>query len=314
MRGTPGVAGRVFIALGQENVNIIAIAQGSSESNISFVVSAQDMKAALIATHREFGLGIRLRSARPARGGFLNGRTSFTSRRKAREKARAALHSARMRQQLWHSRAYLRLPACGGPLEIEMRRPRRPNSEACENCGRCAQVRATRATSAASGVTANCFPLTIPAPFVTLFEGNTPLYDAQRCADYCGLVNLRLKHQGCNPTGSFKDTGMTAAVTQAVVLGRPRRHLRQHRQHRREPRRLCGARRFAVSHSRSLRPDQRRRNWRKAWTTAHRPRNRRQLRRLHAPDPGTRRRSFDLRRELDQSVSHRGAENCRHSN
>jgi aspartokinase/homoserine dehydrogenase 1 len=56
MRGTPGIAGRVFIALGQENVNIIAIAQGSSESNISFVVSQQDMKPALIATHREFGL------------------------------------------------------------------------------------------------------------------------------------------------------------------------------------------------------------------------------------------------------------------
>ena len=62
-------------------------------------------------------------------------------------------------------------------------------------------------------------PFDDSAPFVTLFEGNTPLYDAQRCADYCGLVNLRLKHQGCNPTGSFKDTGMTAAVTQAVVLG-----------------------------------------------------------------------------------------------
>jgi aspartate kinase len=57
MRGTPGVAGRVFIALGQENVNIIAIAQGSSESNISFVVAEQDMKAALVATHREFALG-----------------------------------------------------------------------------------------------------------------------------------------------------------------------------------------------------------------------------------------------------------------
>ena len=41
----------------------------------------------------------------------------------------------------------------------------------------------------------------------------------QRCAEYCGLVGLRLKHQGCNPTGSFKDTGMTAAVTQAMVLG-----------------------------------------------------------------------------------------------
>ena len=57
MRGTPGVAGRLFIALGRDNVNIIAIAQGSSESNISFVVAEEDMKAALVATHREFGLG-----------------------------------------------------------------------------------------------------------------------------------------------------------------------------------------------------------------------------------------------------------------
>jgi len=38
-------------------VNIIAIAQGSSESNISFVVEQNDMKNALIALHREFGLG-----------------------------------------------------------------------------------------------------------------------------------------------------------------------------------------------------------------------------------------------------------------
>src|SRR6202030_1634193 len=62
-------------------------------------------------------------------------------------------------------------------------------------------------------------PFADSAPFVTLFEGNTPLYDAQWCAEYCGLLGLRLKHQGCNPTGSFKDTGMTAAVTQAVLLG-----------------------------------------------------------------------------------------------
>ena len=57
MRGTPGVAGRTFHALGREGVNIIAIAQGSSETNISFVVSDQSVKPALRATHREFGLG-----------------------------------------------------------------------------------------------------------------------------------------------------------------------------------------------------------------------------------------------------------------
>jgi bifunctional aspartokinase / homoserine dehydrogenase 1 len=58
MRGTPGVAGRTFNALGREGVNIIAIAQGSSEANISFVVEDGAMKQALLATHREFGLGV----------------------------------------------------------------------------------------------------------------------------------------------------------------------------------------------------------------------------------------------------------------
>jgi aspartate kinase len=57
MRGTPGIVGRTFGALGRENVSIIAIAQGSSECNISFVVAQSDTKAALLATHREFGLG-----------------------------------------------------------------------------------------------------------------------------------------------------------------------------------------------------------------------------------------------------------------
>jgi aspartokinase len=51
------MAGRTFSALGRRDVNIIAIAQGSSECNISFVVEGKDMKAALEATHSEFGLG-----------------------------------------------------------------------------------------------------------------------------------------------------------------------------------------------------------------------------------------------------------------
>lgn len=57
MRGTPGVAGRTFISLGRENVNVIAIAQGSSESNISFVIEEKGVKAALLSLHKEFGLG-----------------------------------------------------------------------------------------------------------------------------------------------------------------------------------------------------------------------------------------------------------------
>jgi aspartokinase/homoserine dehydrogenase 1 len=56
MRGTPGIAGKTFNALGRENVNLIAIAQGSSECNISFVIEEKAVKAALLTTHREFGL------------------------------------------------------------------------------------------------------------------------------------------------------------------------------------------------------------------------------------------------------------------
>lgn len=57
MHGTPGIAGRTFSALGREGVNIIAIAQGSSECNISFVLEEKNVKTALAALHREFGLG-----------------------------------------------------------------------------------------------------------------------------------------------------------------------------------------------------------------------------------------------------------------
>jgi threonine synthase len=53
---------------------------------------------------------------------------------------------------------------------------------------------------------------------VSMQEGNTPIYEAPRCAEYVGLKRLHLKHQGLNPTGSFKDNGMTAGVTQANLL------------------------------------------------------------------------------------------------
>lgn len=56
MRGIPGIAGKTFNALGREGVNIIAIAQGSSESNISFVIEEKSVVSALRALHREFQL------------------------------------------------------------------------------------------------------------------------------------------------------------------------------------------------------------------------------------------------------------------
>ena len=54
---------------------------------------------------------------------------------------------------------------------------------------------------------------------VTMGEGNNPILEMPRCAEYAGLNRLRVKHLGWNPTGSFKDYGMTTAVTQAKKLG-----------------------------------------------------------------------------------------------
>ena len=54
---------------------------------------------------------------------------------------------------------------------------------------------------------------------ITLREGNTPLYDLPQCARLTGLPRLFAKHQGMNPTGSFKDAGMTVAATFARRAG-----------------------------------------------------------------------------------------------
>jgi threonine synthase len=57
------------------------------------------------------------------------------------------------------------------------------------------------------------------ANVTTLREGNTPLLDGGSAAQYGGLDRIAFKHQGFNPTGSFKDNGMTAGVAQARALG-----------------------------------------------------------------------------------------------
>jgi aspartate kinase len=56
MKGLPGIAGRTFSALGRRGINIIAIAQGSSEYNVSLVVDAEQMREVVQALHSEFGL------------------------------------------------------------------------------------------------------------------------------------------------------------------------------------------------------------------------------------------------------------------
>jgi threonine synthase len=50
-------------------------------------------------------------------------------------------------------------------------------------------------------------------------EGNTPVYRRDAVSRYTGVADLGLKHEGANPSGSFKDRGMTVAVTQALRAG-----------------------------------------------------------------------------------------------
>jgi threonine synthase len=63
-------------------------------------------------------------------------------------------------------------------------------------------------------------PVTERTPVITLHEGNTPLILAERLTDALGIrVELYLKVEGANPTGSFKDRGMTVAISKAMEAG-----------------------------------------------------------------------------------------------
>ncbi|GIU86798.1 MAG: threonine synthase [Acidimicrobiia bacterium] len=61
-------------------------------------------------------------------------------------------------------------------------------------------------------------PVTERTPVVSLLEGNTPLVDAPRLSDRVG-AQVYLKVEGANPTGSFKDRGMTVAISKAAEEG-----------------------------------------------------------------------------------------------
>jgi bifunctional aspartokinase / homoserine dehydrogenase 1 len=67
MRGTPGLAGRIFTAISRENINIIAIAQGSSELTIAVVVRKEGLEKAVRAVHAECGLGVSVSAPEEAK-------------------------------------------------------------------------------------------------------------------------------------------------------------------------------------------------------------------------------------------------------
>jgi threonine synthase len=104
-------------------------------------------------------------------------------------------------------------PDCGGLLDVELTfpQPLRPQDVVVEIPPSMRQ----------SGVWR--FRALLPAlpdeAIVSRAEGNTPIYWDQRLARYAGLERIGLKHEGQNPTASFKDRGMTVGVSHAVAVG-----------------------------------------------------------------------------------------------
>ncbi|RME62890.1 MAG: threonine synthase, partial [Nitrospirae bacterium] len=63
-------------------------------------------------------------------------------------------------------------------------------------------------------------PVTDKTPIITLNEGNTPFIKARNIPEKLGLnIELYFKYDGANPTGSFKDRGMTMAISKAIEEG-----------------------------------------------------------------------------------------------
>jgi threonine synthase len=110
-----------------------------------------------------------------------------------------------------------RCSVCGGLLEV---RHRPPGLTAAELIHRFTERRGGQPGATASGVW-RFREIVLPSADVVVShpEGNTPLLHRVALDRWAGVDNLLLKHEGHNPTGSFKDRGMTVGVTQAKRIG-----------------------------------------------------------------------------------------------
>ena len=121
---------------------------------------------------------------------------------------------ARCARKLEESFAQTRCPDCGGLLEVHHRAPAEPETLRFLFADRSRH----RQGLDASGVW-RYRELVLPGvgpEAVTHPEGNTPLLRSERVSRWTSIADLQLKHEGHNPTGSFKDRGMTVGMTQAV--------------------------------------------------------------------------------------------------
>jgi threonine synthase len=117
-----------------------------------------------------------------------------------------------------HHRAHS-CPKCGDLLEVVIDPPQ---EDPVALKTRWLQRRMSYETRDSSGVwrfrefLPDCYG---PDGVITLCEGNVPVVRAQKSAAWVGLDHLSFKHLGWNPTGSFKDLGMTAGITEAKFVG-----------------------------------------------------------------------------------------------
>lgn len=110
-----------------------------------------------------------------------------------------------------------RCSLCGGLLEVRHRPPALTSAELIQ---RFTERRGGAPGASASGVW-RFREIVLPSAesVVSYPEGNTPLLHRVALDHWAGIEHLLLKHEGHNPTGSFKDRGMTVGVTQALRVG-----------------------------------------------------------------------------------------------
>lgn len=114
---------------------------------------------------------------------------------------------------------------CGGMLSLEIDLPRERGAALRQIFDRRLDSASTRSSSndvARSGVwrfRELVLPSIADVEIVSQWEGNTQLLRRERVAEWAGVSDLVLKHEGHNPTGSFKDRGMTVAVSNAKRIG-----------------------------------------------------------------------------------------------
>jgi len=115
-------------------------------------------------------------------------------------------------------------PKCGGLLSVEIAIPSKRGGALREVFDeRLAAARGKRSNDTTTSGVWRFRELVLPgiadSDLVTQWEGNTPLLARERVARWAQTPELLLKHEGHNPTGSFKDRGMTVAVSQARRIG-----------------------------------------------------------------------------------------------